>query len=88
MGCNCRFFFDDCQGYTGVTTGNFKTCCQADDTGADDRNLNLRRDGDLTGVESAVEVLVIAAQGSILGDTKWRIISISLCDAQGPVNSI
>jgi hypothetical protein len=61
MACNCRFFFDDCQGYTGVTAGKFKTCCQADDTGADDRNLYLRRDGDLTGVESTVEVLVIAA---------------------------
>jgi hypothetical protein len=61
VGCNCRFFFDDYQGNTGVAAGEFKTCCQADDTGANDRNLYLRRNGDFNRVESTVEVLVIAA---------------------------
>jgi len=57
MARNYRFFLNDGQGNSRKTAGEFKACCQTDNTGTDNCDVHLRRDGDfLTVLQIIVEM--------------------------------
>ncbi|WP_433970156.1 hypothetical protein [Tunturiibacter gelidiferens] len=65
MACNYRFFLNDGQGNSGKTAGELKACCQADNTGTDNCDVQLRRDGDfLTVLQVIVEMPALADHNS------------------------